>query len=70
MKDLMGAHNYIKGQSFVQANKIGVIGFCWGGGKTFLFTTQNKDLAATVILLRADSKGSRCGQKYYRTGLG
>jgi len=49
MKDFMGAHNYIKGQSFVQANKIGVIGFCWGGGKTFLFTTQNKDLAATVI---------------------
>jgi len=49
MKDLLGAHNYIKGQSFVQANKIGVIGFCWGGGKTLLFTTQNKDLAATVI---------------------
>ena len=49
MKDLMGAQNYIKGQSFVQPNKIGVIGFCWGGGKTFLFTTQSKDLAATVI---------------------
>ena len=49
MKDLTGAHNYIKGQSYVQANKIGVIGFCWGGGKTLLFTTQNKDLAATVI---------------------
>ena len=49
MKDLMGAQNYIKGQSFVQANKIGVIGFCWGGGKTFLFATQSKDLAATVI---------------------
>jgi carboxymethylenebutenolidase len=49
MKDLMGAQNYIKGQSFVQANKIGVVGFCWGGGKTFLFTTQSKDLAATVI---------------------
>jgi carboxymethylenebutenolidase len=49
MKDLMGAHNYIKAQSYVQANKIGVIGFCWGGGKTLLFTTQNKDLAATVI---------------------
>ena len=49
MKDLMGAQNYIKSQSFVQANKIGVIGFCWGGGKTFLFTTQSKDLAASVI---------------------
>lgn len=49
MKDLMGAQNYIKGQSFVQANKIGVVGFCWGGGKTFLFTTQSEDLAAAVI---------------------
>jgi carboxymethylenebutenolidase len=49
MKDLQGAHNYIKGQSFVQANKVGVVGFCWGGGKTFLLTTQNKDLAASVI---------------------
>src|SRR5512144_1673647 len=37
MKDLMGAHNYIKAQNYVQANKIGVIGFCWGGGKTLLF---------------------------------
>ena len=49
MKDLMGAHNYIKSQSFVQPSKIGVIGFCWGGGQAFLFTTQNKDLAASVI---------------------
>jgi carboxymethylenebutenolidase len=49
MKDLMGAQNYIKGQSFVQPSKIGVIGFCWGGGKSFLFTTQSKDLAASVI---------------------
>jgi carboxymethylenebutenolidase len=49
MKDLAAAQNYIKGQSFVQPNKIGVIGFCWGGGKTFLFATQSKDLAAAVI---------------------
>ena len=56
MKDLTGAHNYIKGQSYVQANKIGVIGFCWGGGKTLLFTTQNKDLAATVIFYGAIPK--------------
>ena len=56
MKDLMGAQNYIKGQSFVQPDKIGVVGFCWGGGKTFLFTTQSKDLAATVIFYGAIPK--------------
>jgi carboxymethylenebutenolidase len=48
-KDLTGGMNYLKGQSFVGAHKIGVIGFCWGGGKALLFTTRSKDLAASVI---------------------
>ena len=47
--DLAAAVNYLKGQNFVRANKIGVIGFCWGGGKALLFTTRSKDLAASVI---------------------
>jgi carboxymethylenebutenolidase len=48
-KDLTGGINYLKRQSFVGANKIGVIGFCWGGGKALLFTTRSKDLSASVI---------------------
>ena len=48
-KDLTGGINYLKGQSFVRASKIGVTGFCWGGGKALLFTTRSKDLAASVI---------------------
>jgi carboxymethylenebutenolidase len=48
-EDLSGAVNYLKGQNFVRANKIGVVGFCWGGGKALMFTTRSKDLAASVI---------------------
>lgn len=48
-KDLNGAIGYLKGQSFVRANKIGVTGFCWGGGNTLLIATRNKDLAAAVV---------------------
>ena len=47
--DLNGAVNYLKNQNFVRANRIGVTGFCWGGGKALMFTTRSKDLAASVI---------------------
>ncbi len=29
--------------------KLAVIGFCWGGGKSFLFATQRKDLSAAFV---------------------
>ena len=48
-KDLTGAVNHLNGQNFVRANKIGVTGFCWGGGRALMFTTRSKDLAASVI---------------------
>ncbi len=48
-KDLTGAVNYLKGQAFVRANKIGVTGFCWGGGNVLLFVTRNKDVAVSVV---------------------
>ena len=48
-KDLTGAVNHLNGQNFVRTNKIGVTGFCWGGGRALMFTTRSKDLAASVI---------------------
>ena len=47
--DLTAAVNYLKRQNFVRSDRIGVIGFCWGGGKALAFTTRDKDLAASVI---------------------
>jgi carboxymethylenebutenolidase len=47
--DLNGAVNYLKGQNFVRTNRVGVTGFCWGGGKALMFTTRSKDIAASVI---------------------
>jgi carboxymethylenebutenolidase len=49
VNDLTGAVNYLKRQDFVQADKLGVIGFCWGGGKALMFTTRSHDLKAAVI---------------------
>jgi len=35
---------------FPAANgKLAVIGFCWGGGKSFLYATQRKDLSAAFV---------------------
>jgi carboxymethylenebutenolidase len=48
-QDLAGAVSYLNGQNFVRANKIGVVGFCWGGGKALMFATRSNDLAASVV---------------------
>ncbi len=48
-EDLTGAVRYLNAQNFVRANKIGVVGFCWGGGKALMFTTRSKDIAAAVV---------------------
>lgn len=45
MEDLHAAMAYLKSRSDVRKNLIGVTGFCWGGGNTFAFTTESKDLA-------------------------
>jgi carboxymethylenebutenolidase len=48
-KDLTGGINYLKGQNYVRARKIGVVGFCWSGGQATLILTRNRDLAAGVV---------------------
>jgi len=46
--DLDAAADY--GKKLPSANgKLAVAGFCWGGGKTFLFATHRKDLSAAFV---------------------
>ena len=46
--DLDAAADY--GKRLPAANgKLAVAGFCWGGGKTFLFATHRKDLAGAFV---------------------
>src|SRR6202035_5167856 len=48
MADLDAAADY--GKHLPAANgKIAVIGFCWGGGKSFAFAVHRKDLSAAFV---------------------
>lgn len=47
--DLDGAQAYLKKIKAVRGNAIGVIGFCWGGGQSFRYATNNSSLKAFVV---------------------
>ncbi|HEU5299097.1 MAG TPA: dienelactone hydrolase family protein [bacterium] len=45
---LNAAVRYLRGLTFVQRDRIGVMGYCFGGGMTWRLATQNADLRAAV----------------------
>ena len=47
-EDLTSAVAYMKKQNYVNG-KVGVVGYCWGGGQSLNFATKNKDLNAAVV---------------------
>lgn len=47
-EDLTAAVAYMKKQGYVNG-KVGVVGYCWGGGQSLNFATKNKDLNAAVV---------------------
>jgi carboxymethylenebutenolidase len=47
-EDLTAAVSYMKKQSYVNG-KVGVVGYCWGGGNSLNFATKCKDLNAAVV---------------------
>lgn len=48
-QDLQSVFDYLKGQTYVKPDRIGVIGYCWGGGNSLLMATKVKELKAAVV---------------------
>ncbi|MBI4460586.1 MAG: dienelactone hydrolase family protein [Acidobacteria bacterium] len=49
VKDLDAAYDYLQSQPVVRRDRIGVMGFCWGGQRSFLYATHNANLRAAVV---------------------
>ncbi|MDQ3813765.1 MAG: dienelactone hydrolase family protein, partial [Armatimonadota bacterium] len=49
MQDLGAGIDYLQGQSFVRTEKIGSVGFCYGGRLSLLLACHRLDLSAAVI---------------------
>ena len=47
--DLNAVYAYVNGLPSVSKDQIGVIGFCWGGGQSFRYATNNPKLRAVVV---------------------
>lgn len=48
-EDLDATYAYLDGLPAVRKGDIGTIGFCWGGGQSFRYATNNPNLKAAVV---------------------
>ena len=48
-RDLDAGVAYLKTLKSARPDRIGVIGFCWGGGQSFRYATNNPSLSAFVV---------------------
>ncbi len=47
--DLDAVYKYVNTLPAVDRGKVGTIGFCWGGGQSFRYATNNPNLTAVVV---------------------
>jgi carboxymethylenebutenolidase len=47
--DLDATYAYVNSLPAVQKDHVGTIGFCWGGGQSFRYATNNPNLMAAVV---------------------
>ena len=48
VQDFLSGWRYLQGQAFAQAERVGMVGFCFGGGVTWRMATQMAELLAAV----------------------
>ena len=48
ISDFLSGWRYLRGQGFAQAERVGMVGFCFGGGVTWQVATQMSELLAAV----------------------
>lgn len=48
VQDFQSGWRYLQGQPFAQADQVGMVGFCFGGGVTWLVATHMPELKAAV----------------------
>src|SRR6266853_1023166 len=67
-QDLNGAAAYLKSLKAVRGDRIGVIGFCWGGSQSFRYATNNPALRAFVVCYGAapDTAALKAAGRDYR----
>jgi carboxymethylenebutenolidase len=49
VRDLNSSYNYLNSNAAVRKDTIAVMGFCWGGQRSFLYATANPRLKAAVV---------------------
>ena len=47
--DMIAARTYLQGLPEVSGHKVGSVGFCWGGARSFRFATSDPELSAAVV---------------------
>lgn len=62
MADLHGAVRYLQSRPDVRRDKIGVSGFCWGGGQTYFFATESNAIAFAIPFYGAAPPPERLAQ--------
>jgi carboxymethylenebutenolidase len=62
IRDLNAAYSYLNSNPAARKDDIGVMGFCWGGQRTFLYATANPKLKAAVVFYGSPPPDDRLQQ--------